>query len=98
MNAWGDNKQPPACTFFYSYVMYIKETDTLALFDFKKGSVSVGRKLNTSVGTNGGLGNIAISFSSSAIKGKKGTYNIPAIKVMDPDASLFLSAKAKLRH
>lgn len=97
MNVW-DDKKPPACTFFYSYVFYIKETDTLALFDFKKGSVAVGRKLNTIVGTGGGLGGTVISLSNKTINGKKGTYKIPEIKVLEPDDSLLALAASKLNR
>jgi hypothetical protein len=77
--------------------MYIKETKTMALFDFKKGSVSVGRKLNTAVGTNGGLGNIVIQMGSQAQNGKKGKYYIPMIQVLPPDEELLKEARAFMR-
>lgn len=96
MNVWGGNKQPPACTFFYSYVFYVKETDSLALFDFKKGSVAAGRKMNTSTATNGGLGRVAFKLSSQKVNGKKGTFYIPSMKLLEPDASLFALAQKKM--
>jgi hypothetical protein len=84
---------PPECIFMYSYIMYVKEFDTIALFNFKKTSIGIGKMLN-SLMMQRGFGKLAVKFSSRQQKSKAGVYFTPAISPVDDPEAIEMSAGA----
>jgi len=41
------DRKPPACTFMYSYIVFVAEWETIGILDFKKTSISAGKVVNT---------------------------------------------------
>ena len=87
MNKWTgsrDKRRPPACTFMYAYVVYIVETDSVALLHFKKTSIGVGRMMNSMVAQKG-MRQIAIRLMAQSQSGRKGSYFTPKITPITGD-------------
>lgn len=86
---------PPECSFFYGYMVYVYEHDTLAAMRFQRTSLKSGKMLNTIVAQRG-LGKVAVAINSDNVSGKKGTYSIPTINAVAVDDDVFEAAKDKL--
>lgn len=81
-----ESRVPPACTFGYSYMMYIKEFNAMAVLDFKRTSINVGKQLNTMVASRG-IASFAVKLSGKQEESKRGKYYTPNIApVNDADA------------
>jgi hypothetical protein len=99
MHDWtknGEEKIPPLCTFIYSYIVYVKETQSLAMLDFKRMSIKPGKELNTIVGQRG-FGKAAVTLTSQGIKNRKGTFFIPKITPISLPQEDFDSAHKAMR-
>lgn len=77
MNQWMDGTKgkriPPKCTFAYAYIVYVVETHSIAMVDFKRTSIQAGKTLNTMT-IQRGLGNFAAILRSGSKSGTKGAY------------------------
>lgn len=71
----GDQRTPPACSFMYTYLVYAPEVGSLALLDFKKTTLQVGKVLNTIV-MQRGLRNFSVVLGSTRATSKKGAYYV----------------------
>ena len=81
MNMWtgdGKNRRPPQCSFFYSYMVYIMEHDSLAVINFKRTALGTAKMLNSAVSRKG-FGNLALTLTGKAQTGKRGSYYTPQI-------------------
>ena len=90
MNKWGGDRgkrKPPACTFMYAYMVFVLETDSIALLYFKKTSIGIGRMLNAMVAQKG-MRQTAIRLTSKSQAGKKGSYFTPMIAPLTPELSV----------
>ena len=98
MNKWsgeGKNRKPPACTFFYSYMVYITEFDTAALINFKKTALGSARMLNSLIQRHK-FGSLAVKLTAKSQKGKKGSYFIPQIGVVTQEDAKVALEQAKI--
>lgn len=82
-NKWSEDprtkkRMPPACTFFYSYIVFVCEHHQPAIMDFKRTSLQAGKMVNTVV-SRYGLGQCGLQIKSSPQQGKKGTYFAPVL-------------------
>lgn len=97
MNKWtgeGKSRKGPACVFMYSYMVYVQEYDTIALINFKRTGLGVGRTLNSIVARSG-MKAVAVKLQAKLQSSNKGTYYIPQILPMTAEASGEPVAKAK---
>lgn len=97
MNVWsgeGKNRRPPQCTFYYSYMVYVHEHDTLAIVNFKKTGLNTARMLNSIVHRKG-FGQVAIFLSSKSKSGSRGSYQIPQIAPVSDDIATPIIASAQ---
>lgn len=98
MNTWtkeGSRNVGPKCQFIYSYMVFVKEFDTVAVINFKRTALGVGRTLNSIVARTGML-NCAITLGSKLTQAKKGSYYVPTVTpVLDEVESSAAMAKAK---
>lgn len=86
MNKWtgeGKNRKGPQCVFMYSYMVYIVEFETVALINFKRTGLGVGRSLNSIVARSG-MKSVAVQLGSKLQTGGKGSYYIPQLLPMSP--------------
>lgn len=95
-NAKGKNKKntAPPCTFIYSYVVFITNTQSLAILEFYRTSIPAGKMLNTMI-MQRGLGKFAAQLTSGGSKGPKGTYYSPIVNGAKIDAKMLAAAKVK---
>ena len=87
MNKWtgeGKNRKGPACVFMYSYMVYVSEFDSVALINFKRTGLGVGRSLNSLV-SRSAMGAIAVKLLSKLQTGGRGSYYIPQIQPLKPE-------------
>ena len=103
MNKWipskkagGKNSAPP-CTFIYSYIVYVVDTEELCVLEFYRTSIPTGKMLNTMV-LQKGLGKFAVQLRSNGQQGPKGTYYQPAIAPAKIKETVFKSAMAKTQE
>lgn len=97
MNKWtgeGKNRRGPQCVFMYSYMAYIAEFDTVALINFKRTGLAVGRTLNSIVARSG-MSAVAVKLQSKLQSGTKGSYYIPQILPLSGEAAAEPITKAK---
>lgn len=85
---------PPPCTFIYSYIVYVVETDSLAILEFYRTSIPAGKMLNTMI-MQKGLGTFAAVVSSSGSKGPRGSYYTPVINGAKVADKVLKAAQAK---
>lgn len=93
----GKNKgktMPPSCSFIYSYMVYIVETETMAVLEFYRTSITAGKMLNTMIAQNG-IGNFAVALTSTGRSGPKGTFYNPSISSSSVDKEEFEMARQK---
>lgn len=97
MNKWtgeGKNRKGPQCVFMYSYMAYIQEYDTIALINFKRTGLSVGRSLNSIVARSG-MKAVAVTLQSKLQSGGKGSYYIPQIVPVTGEVAATAISKAR---
>jgi len=97
MNKWtgeGKSRHGPLCMFMYSYMVYVKEYDTVAVINFKKTGLSVGRALNSIVARSG-MGNVAVVMSAKLQQGGKGSYYVPVVQPIPASAAMEVLQSAK---
>lgn len=95
----GKNKgknAPPPCAFFYSYMVYVMEAETMAILEFSRTSITSGKMLNTIIAQHG-LGTFAVRLTATKKEGTKGTFYSPTVNqaTVKPDALRIALAKAK---
>lgn len=100
MNKWtgeGKNRKGPQCVFMYSYMVYVKEFDTIVLINFKRTGLGVGRTLNGIVARMG-IRQVAVTLKSKLQTGGRGSYYIPQILPLSGEeaAEAIQSAKSLL--
>ena len=104
MARWTEGKgknaknRAPECSFIYSYVIYLVETDSVCILEFSRTSIPAGKMLNTMI-LQKGLGKFAAQLSASSSKGPKGTYHSPVVngaKVTDKIMKQALLKKAEV--
>jgi hypothetical protein len=86
------NSVKPACTFYYSYLMWSETHQQIVRVDFKSSHLRVAQQINTITMQKGGLGNFAIELGSTPQSGKKGTYHIPTLKIAKVDPKVLKTA------
>jgi hypothetical protein len=69
---------PPNCTFFYSYMVYVVEAETLAILEFSRTSITSGKMLNTII-VQHGIGTFAVRLASIKKDGNAGTFYSPVV-------------------
>lgn len=89
----GKNNAPP-CTFIYSYVVYIVDTEALCVLEFYRSSMPTGKMLNTMI-LQKGLGHFAVQLRSNGQQGPKGTYYSPSIQPAKIKDAAFKAAQQK---
>lgn len=100
MNKWVPSRKPggkntaPPCTFIYSYIVYVVDTEELCVLEFYRTSIPTGKMLNTMV-LQKGLGNFAVQLKSTSQQGPKGTYYQPAIQPAPKVKDTVLAAARK---
>lgn len=90
MNKWtgeGKTRKGPACVFMYSYMVYVAEFDSIALINFKRTGLGVGRALNSIV-SRSAMGQLAVRLQSKLQTGGRGSYYIPQILPLKPEAAV----------
>ena len=60
-----NNRKGPACTFMYSYIVFVVEWEAAGILDFRKTSLNAGKTVNT-LAMHKGLGNFAFTLKSIA--------------------------------
>ena len=85
MNQWTGSKEtrdrkPPACTFFYSYMVYIYEYNTMATIDFRRTGINTAKKMNTFI-TQLGFESTVFELTSHQNKSGKGTYQVADVSL-----------------
>jgi hypothetical protein len=85
---------PPNCAFFYSYMVYVLEAETLAILEFSRTSITSGKMLNTIIAQRG-LGTFAVRLSSVKKEGTKGTFSAPVINQTTAKAEWLKKAQAE---
>lgn len=68
----------PACSFMYSYMVYVIEAKSMAVLEFSRTSITTGKMLNTMI-MQRGLGTFAVKLTSASKQGPKGTFYNPTI-------------------
>ena len=68
----------PACSFLYSYMVWVVEAETMAILEFSRTSITTGKMLNTMI-VQRGIGTFAVLMSSTAKQGPKGTFYNPTV-------------------
>jgi hypothetical protein len=74
-NPKGGKNLPPACTFGYRYVGWVKEYDTMAALELKGSGINAGKYINTCIQARA-LGNFGLKLSSKSMQGPRGTYHV----------------------
>ena len=100
MNKWTDDekggkRRPPACTFFYSYIVYVVESQSVALLEFKRTGINVGKSINTMIAMRG-LRNFGIKLSSTGSKGPRGTYYVPSAVKSEVSHETLMEARSSM--
>jgi hypothetical protein len=87
MNHWtgeegGSNRKPPACTFMYSYIVYVIDWEIVGVVDFKRTSLNAGKIVN-SLTQRRGLGTFGVRLSSTkqTNKNKQAYYQMSVVPV-----------------
>jgi len=84
MAKWVENKKgkgnsAPACTFIYSYVVYVVDVDAVVILEFSRTSIAAGKMLNTMI-MQKGLGTFAAQLSSASSKNARNqTFYSPIV-------------------
>lgn len=68
----------PPCNFFYSYVCYAVEFDSVVMINFAKTALSTGKTMNTIVQQNG-MRRCIVELGSGKVESKRGTYYKPTV-------------------
>jgi hypothetical protein len=98
MNKWtgeGKKRVPPQCVFSYSYLVYIQETKSLAIIDFKRTSIQSGKYINT-IAAQKGLGKFAVKLGSTGVQAKKGSFYAPSITPVASNEEFLEEARSAL--
>lgn len=69
---------PPACSFLYSYMVYLLDLKQVAILEFSRTSISAGKMLNTMI-VQRGVGNFAVTLGSVGKTGPRGTFYGPTV-------------------
>jgi hypothetical protein len=97
MNKWtgeGKNRRGPQCQFMYSYMVYAVELDSVAIINFRRTGLGVGRTLNSMV-NRAGMAAIAVKLESKLQSNSKGSFYIPKITPIQGEEAQNAVAKAK---
>jgi len=98
MNQWTPTKSgknnPPACSFLYSYMVWVIEAETMAILEFSRTSITTGKMINTMVAQRG-LGTFCAKLTSSSKQGPKGTFYSPVVSMSAAKTEDFKRALAE---
>lgn len=93
----GGKNQAPPCTFIYSYIVYVVDTDELCVLEFYRTSIPTGKMLNTMV-LQKGLGNFAVQLKSNGQQGPRGTFYQASIQPAKVKEEVLKTARAKAQE
>lgn len=92
MARWSANGQPQ-CIYYYSYVVYIVEHDTLAILNFKRTAIGVAKSINSALIKSAGFGRLAVKLTSKSMQSKKGIYYTPVATIAEVSEDVFKRAQ-----
>jgi hypothetical protein len=101
MSKWTESKKKngknvaPACTFIYSYVVYVVDLDKVVILEFSRTSIPAGKMLNTMI-LQKGFGNFAAQLSATTQKNNSGTFSSPVINGMKSTDKILKAAKERV--
>lgn len=99
MSQWSDGPDgrriAPPCNFFYSYIVYVPEDGSIAMLNFKRTAVNVGKAINTMIAMHG-AGNFAVELASSKNTNPRGTFYAPTASKVNVDPSVLKEAQSMI--
>lgn len=99
MSQWSDGpdgrRQAPPCNFFYSYIVYIPDDGGIAMLNFKRTAVNVGKSINTMFALNG-AGNFAVELGSNKNTNARGTFYVPTASKIQVSPELLEEARSMI--
>ncbi len=93
----GGSNVPPACTFIYSYMVYVVELEQLVVLEFSRTSIPAGKMLNTML-LQKGFGAFGVQLSAASSKAKKGQYYSPVVNGAKVTAEQLKKAQAATKE
>lgn len=99
MSQWSDGpdgrRQAPPCNFFYSYIVYVPEDGGIAMLNFKRTAINVGKAINTMFALNG-AGNFAVELGSNKNTNARGTFYVPTATKVQVSPELLEEARGMI--
>lgn len=90
----GAKNSPPLCAFIYSYMVYVPETKSVALLEFSRTALTVGKMLNTMVAQKG-LGAFGVRLGASSRQSTQGTFYSPTVSMESAKPEVLKAAQQR---
>lgn len=90
----GGKNRAPACSFMYSYLVYVVEIGQMAILEFSRTSITTGKMINTMV-MQRGIGTFAIRLDSVSKQGPAGSYYSPTVSASSVKPDVLKKAVAE---